>query len=382
MQHNFTQLPPLSLYVHIPWCVHKCPYCDFNSHSINGELPEHEYVSALLDDLKNEVALAQGRKLQSIFFGGGTPSLFSSTSIAQIITAAREQIGFEKDIEITLEANPGAIEQQKFAGFYAAGINRLSMGIQSFNDEHLQCLGRIHNSIEAKQAIMSALNAKFSNFNLDLMYGLPEQSVDSAINDLETAININPTHISWYQLTIEPNTYFYKYPPVLPIDETIYTMGNKGAELLTKNGYKQYEVSAWCKDEQYSKHNVNYWRFGDYLGIGAGAHSKITLMSSQQVTRNIKPKIPENYLKHPLSSGNSSVIVNTQDILGEFMINALRLNSGFSVNDFELATGLSIDICSKQIDKACTAGLLLQAPHIQPTAHGRQFLNNLMGYFI
>ncbi|MCV6606305.1 MAG: radical SAM family heme chaperone HemW, partial [Porticoccaceae bacterium] len=294
-------LPPLSLYIHIPWCVRKCPYCDFNSHTAGGELPEADYVAALLADLKNDLSYVQGRRIHSIFFGGGTPSLFSPRAIQQILDGVAREIGFDSNIEITLEANPGTFEQQKFADFRAAGVNRLSIGIQSFDDLHLQQLGRIHSAREAHSVASMARAAGFDNFNLDLMHGLPGQSLDDALNDLRRAIAIEPNHLSWYQLTIEPNTAFYRQPPKLPEDSVLEAVFDHGQQLLADSGFEQYEVSAYARDGQASSHNLNYWQFGDYLGIGAGAHGKVTLAQKQQVIRSRKTRAPKDYLQRTRS---------------------------------------------------------------------------------
>ena len=271
-----SSLPPLSLYVHIPWCVRKCPYCDFNSHAAGPEIPEQAYIQRLISDLEQDLPLAQGRKLTSIFFGGGTPSLFSAEGIGRIITAAEERVGFEEEIEITLEANPGTVEQAKFSGFRSAGINRLSIGIQSFNDSHLSKLGRIHSGEQALAAVGTARRAGFENFNLDLMHGLSGQTLDEARRDIQLATDQGANHISWYQLTIEPNTEFYSRPPRLPEEEVLADIQQMGMELLQDRGYSQYEVSAYARNGESSRHNLNYWQFGDYLGIGAGAHGKIS----------------------------------------------------------------------------------------------------------
>ena len=382
MNPCFKQLPPLALYIHIPWCVRKCSYCDFNSHSISHDLPEHAYVQALLADLERELPLVQGRKLHSVFLGGGTPSLFSPESIAKLLDAARNMIGFTDNIEITLEANPGTLEQNKFAGFYDAGVNRLSIGVQSFNDDHLQCLERIHDSLGARTAIESALRAGFTNINLDLMHGLPKQSVTAALQDLQTATRFKPQHISWYQLAIEPNTHFYKKPPPLPSEEVIEMMEAHGQDFFIEQGYQQYEVSAWCQPGRESRHNLNYWQFGDYLGIGAGAHGKITLMQDQRIVRSRKTRSPADYLgqhQHPTRIQKS---VRPEDLPGEFMLNALRLNRGFCVTDFEQSTGLPIKILSAQLHKACTDGLLTMGKIIEPTKQGRLFLDSLIEYFV
>ena len=299
--HTKMILPTLSLYVHIPWCVRKCPYCDFNSHE-STTIDEERYITTLLADLKTEqqlrLSLGHSHKLSSIFFGGGTPSLFSAEGIAGILQAAESTVGFEDDIEITLEANPGTFEQEKFSGFFDAGINRLSIGIQSFNEQQLHKLGRIHSSNEAKTAVGIAKKAGFSNINIDLMHGLSEQSVLEAKADLQTAIDLEPQHISWYQLTIEPNTAFYRQPPPLPADDILADIQYHGTQLLEKYGYHQYEVSAFSQSGRQSKHNMNYWQFGDYIGIGAGAHGKLSNNQTQEVIRRQKTRLPEHYMKN------------------------------------------------------------------------------------
>ena len=289
-------LPPLSLYVHIPWCIKKCPYCDFNSHQATTTIPEQAYVQALVNDLEADLAWVQGRTLQSIFFGGGTPSLFSGAAIAEILNTAEKLIGFDPAIEITLEANPGTAEQQKFADFHSAGVNRLSIGVQSFNDQQLQQLGRIHNGKDALKAIDTAKTAGFNNFNIDLMHGLPAQTMAQAEADIQLAIQTGAQHISWYQLTIEPNTEFYSRPPLLPSDDHLADIQNIGSQKLQHACFSQYEVSAFALDGQRSKHNMNYWQFGDYLGIGAGAHGKVTLPELNQVLRSSKTRQPDHYL--------------------------------------------------------------------------------------
>ena len=289
-------LPPLSLYIHIPWCIKKCPYCDFNSHVATSVIPESNYVKAVIEDLKNDLPWVQGRKLHSIFFGGGTPSLFSGFSIGAILREAERLIGFENNIEITLEANPGVMDQQNFSDLYAAGVNRLSIGIQSFNDTHLKSLGRVHGSQDALSAIKIAQSSGFSNFNIDLMHGLPNQSIANAINDIEIAVSSGASHISWYQLTIEPNTEFFSRPPLLPVDDRLADIQQSGLNIIIKNNYSQYEVSAFARNGQKSRHNVNYWQFGDYLGIGAGAHGKITIPEDNQVIRTTKTRQHKDYL--------------------------------------------------------------------------------------
>ena len=289
-------LPPLSLYIHVPWCVRKCPYCDFNSHESKGELPEQQYIETLLEDLKADSSYIQGRKIHSIFIGGGTPSLFSAEAYQRLFEEIQTLVPFADNIEITLEANPGTVEQGRFAEYRRIGINRLSIGIQSFDAEKLEALGRIHSNDEAIHAAEQAREAGFDNFNLDLMFGLPEQSTREALNDLKTAITLKPAHISWYQLTLEPNTVFHRYPPALPEDDLIFTMQETGQALLASHGYQHYETSAYTKEGHACQHNLNYWRFGDYLGIGAGAHGKITLPEQNQIIRTRKSRQPDHYL--------------------------------------------------------------------------------------
>lgn len=381
------QLPPLSLYIHIPWCIKKCPYCDFNSHTATTELPEQEYVTALLRDLSNDLEFTQGRTLDSIFFGGGTPSLFKPASIEAMVTAAQQQIGFSPDIEITLEANPGTFEQQKFSDFYHSGINRLSIGIQSFNQQQLQRLGRVHNGDEALRAIEMARQAGFENFNLDLMHGLPDQQLEQAMADLQTAIELSPTHLSWYQLTIEANTEFYKHPPQLPSDDARWDIYQQGQALLAEHGYQQYEVSAYSQPGKASQHNLNYWHFGDYLGLGAGAHGKITQLDTSaetaQIIRTRKTRAPNDYLNQITAHQHIEAIAH-DDIAGEFMMNALRLNEGFSYQHFSQYTGLTSHAIEQGVAAGCERGLLTVTAdhHIQPTAKGRLFLDDLAALFI
>lgn len=386
---KFTQLPPLSLYIHIPWCVRKCPYCDFNSHAVGtnsyaagtgSSPPEQDYIKALLADLDRDLDYAQNRPLQSIFFGGGTPSLFSSASIDAILTGVRQRLAFCDDIEITLEANPGTFEQEKFAGFREAGVNRLSIGVQSFNNRHLKRLGRIHSSDEAQHAITQARNSGFNNINLDLMHGLPGQTLEEAMTDLDIAMALKPEHLSWYQLTLEPNTEFYKHPPNLPDPDTLWEIYQKGQALLAQRAYSQYEVSAYCQYGREAQHNLNYWRFGDYLGIGAGAHGKITRLKDQSILRTRKTRLPKDYLKQ--DQGGLTEIIPSDAIAGEFMMNALRLNQGFASDLFERATGLPLADLELSLQQAQTDGLLECTDSIRATANGRLFLNDLIAYFI
>lgn len=375
-------LPPLSLYVHIPWCVRKCPYCDFNSHTSSGELPEADYVAALLRDLSNDRDYVQDRRLQSIFFGGGTPSLFSPKAIEQILSAAEQQIGFADDIEITLEANPGTFEQEKFRGYRSAGVSRLSIGIQSFDDLFLQQLGRIHNSREAHTVASMARAAGFDNFNLDLMHGLPGQSLEDALNDLRQAIALEPMHLSWYQLTIEPNTAFYRNPPDLPDDPILEAIFEQGQQLLANSGFKQYEVSAYARDNQASLHNLNYWEFGDYLGIGAGAHGKITLLDQQQIIRTRKTRTPQDYLARENDYNAAIDTIADNELPLEFLMNALRLNNGVPNHYFTKRTGKELEVISEPLKAMQQRQLMVNNnQRLQPTPLGHRFLNTLLEEF-
>jgi putative oxygen-independent coproporphyrinogen III oxidase len=388
---SFT-LPTLSLYIHIPWCIRKCPYCDFNSHQANNDIPEAEYVAALRFDLEQDAVLAQGRKLTSMFFGGGTPSMLSANAIAQILKDAEAIIGFETDIEITLEANPGTFEQEKFSGFRSAGVNRLSIGIQSFNDAQLKLLGRVHGRDEALRAVDVARKAGFTNINLDLMHGLPEQSVEDAKADLAQAIALAPEHISWYQLTIEQNTAFYSAPPILPIEDTLADIQDAGQALLANAGYEQYEISAYAKNKQRARHNINYWQFGDYLGIGAGAHGKITQLEQARIMRLWKTRLPKHYLEAAMSnkistnlSGHQNVFGGGSDILSpeslplEFLMNALRLNAGAPENYFNERAGLELAALEPQWAALTQKGLVEVADgSLRPTEFGRRFLNRVL----
>ncbi|MCK9505965.1 MAG: radical SAM family heme chaperone HemW [Porticoccaceae bacterium] len=377
-------LPPLSLYVHIPWCVRKCPYCDFNSHEAKGDIPEADYVAALIADLQADLPQVQGRKLISIFFGGGTPSLFSPAAIGEILNAAEQRIGFAADIEITLEANPGTFEQARFRGYRSAGVNRLSIGIQSFNNQQLSALGRIHDRASAITAASSARNAGFDNFNLDLMHGLPDQSVNAALADLKLALDMNPTHLSWYQLTIEANTAFYKQPPSLPDEDILGDIQEQGHQLLTAAGFNHYEVSAYAQPERQSRHNLNYWQFGDYLGIGAGAHGKITQADSGHILRHSKTRAPANYLARSReTAGNfiaSSTQIAPQELPLEFLMNALRLMDGVPFELFQQRTGVDFAVVAPQWQTLVTKGLLQPADkYLATTPLGFRFLNTVLG---
>ena len=382
-------LPPLSLYVHIPWCVRKCPYCDFNSHTNKGdELPESDYVDALLEDLADDASKEklQGRQLVSIFFGGGTPSLFSAAAIARILQGAEQLIGFESAVEITLEANPGTVEQQKFKGFREAGINRLSIGIQSFNDAHLERLGRIHNGAEALSAIRIARQAGFDNINLDLMHGLPEQTPEQAIADLQQAIDLQPEHLSWYQLTIEPNTAFHNQPPLLPVENTLERIQTRGNKLLESAGFSAYEISAYARPQRQSQHNCNYWQFGDYLGIGAGAHGKITDIKQQQIIRTRKTRQPNNYLSR-LAKGETyraeHLVLDRAELPLEFLMNALRLKHGVASTLFPERTGVALKTIEAHWQVLETKGLVepLATGRLSCTVLGHRFLDSILAEF-
>ena len=375
-------LPPLSLYIHIPWCIKKCPYCDFNSHVATSVIPEADYVKAVIEDLKNDLPWVQGRRLHSIFFGGGTPSLFSGFSIGAILREAERLIGFENNAEITVEANPGVMDQQNFSDLYAAGVNRLSIGVQSFNDTHLKSLGRIHGSRDALSAIDIAQSSGFSNFNIDLMHGLPNQSIANAINDIEIAVSSGASHISWYQLTIEPNTEFFSRPPVLPVDDRLADIQQSGLNIIKKNNYSQYEVSAFARNGQKSRHNVNYWQFGDYLGIGAGAHGKITIPEENQVIRTTKTRQPKDYLNRVGSPLAKKIEVSKEDIILEFMMNGLRLNNGVPTHYLSSRTGVDEKSIKQKVSKLQSQGLMeSSALRYQTTSLGYQFLNTVLQSF-
>ena len=379
---SFKALPPLSLYIHIPWCVRKCPYCDFNSHEARAEVPEAAYVDALIRDL--ELALPQiwGRKVYTVFIGGGTPSLFSAQAIEKILGAVRMLLPLDVNAEITLEANPGTVEADKFKGFRGAGVNRLSLGIQSFNETHLKALGRIHNADEARRAVEIAQN-HFDNINLDLMYALPQQTLAQAEQDVRTALQYAPQHLSCYHLTLEPNTLFHRYPPVLPDDDTSSDMQQHIETLLAEHGYLHYETSAFAQPKKHSRHNLNYWQFGDYLGIGAGAHSKIS--SHDSVLRQARYKQPQAYLDQVALGApvQTEQILGRDDLCFEFMMNALRLNEGFSAELFSERTSLPLLLIQKELAEAEQRGLLRRdVQRIAPTEKGRVFLNDLLQIFL
>ena len=376
---------PLTLYIHIPWCIRKCPYCDFNSHAAPSALPEKQYVQALLTNLAQELPHIWGRKLESIFIGGGTPSLFSAESIDELLCGIRALLPFRPNIEVTLEANPGTFEQEKFKGFREAGINRLSVGIQSFNAEHLQVLGRVHNNTEALRAADIAHSAGFDNFNLDLMFGLPKQTQEQALQDLQQAIDLNPTHLSWYQLTLEPNTLFYKQPPPMPDDDLVAEMQFAGQHLINLSCYTQYEVSAYARPGFECRHNRNYWEFGDYVAIGAGAHGKITNPAQGSVTRYHNHRQPAEYMQQASigAARSGEQILTPADLSFEFMLNALRLRDGFPITLLTERTGLAFHHLKAGLDQALQRGLLdVEEGHIRPTAIGWQFLNEVIQLFL
>jgi putative oxygen-independent coproporphyrinogen III oxidase len=375
-------LPPLALYVHIPWCVKKCPYCDFNSHEAKGEAPERDYVEALVTDL--ELALPQiwGRRVYSVFFGGGTPSLFSAQAIDQLLAAFRARLNLAADAEITLEANPGTFESAKFRDYRSSGINRLSIGIQSFNPEHLQALGRIHDGDEARRAIDIA-QAHFNNINLDLMYALPLQSLAQARGDIDTAIGFGTTHLSAYHLTLEPNTLFHSRPPPLPDGELAADMQDMLEERLALAGYENYETSAFARPDRQCRHNLNYWRFGDYLGIGAGAHTKLSF--PDRIERQMRYKQPREYMKNVAAGApvQEAHRVARADLGFEFMMNALRLSAGVEIATFAERTGLPVSAVARPLQEAEQRGLIVRDHvRIAPTERGRRFLNDLLQLFL
>ncbi len=404
---SLAALPPLSLYIHIPWCVRKCPYCDFNSHEIrvantkttsaaqqisftepvrpqlaSSDLPETEYIRCLIADLEQTLPKIWGRRIATIFFGGGTPSLFSAQAIDTLLSAVRARLTLDPEAEITLEANPGTFEIEKFRDFRAAGINRLSVGIQSFNATHLHALGRIHNADEAKRAIDIA-QTYFDNINLDLMYGLPAQTLAECVADIDTALSYAPAHLSLYHLTLEPNTLFHRFPPALPDDELAADMQAMITQKLRAAGYDHYETSAYAQPEKRSRHNLNYWRFGDYVGIGAGAHGKISF--PDRIVREVRYKQPKTYMQQALQGMaiQESKDVSPHELPFEFMMNALRLADGFQMALFTERTGLPITIIKRELAIAESRGLLIRDHlKIQPTERGRLFLNDLLQIFL
>ena len=381
--------PPLSLYVHIPWCVKKCPYCDFNSHARDGALPVDAYVDALSADLDADLArfgdALTGREIVSVFFGGGTPSLFAPDAIARILDRAADRLAFRDGVEITMETNPGTVEHGRFDEYLRAGVTRISFGVQSFDDEKLLRLGRIHSASEAERAIKTAQDAGYENLNLDLMYALPEQTLAGALSDVDRAIALAPAHVSHYQLTLEPNTLFAAKPPPLPDVDAAWDMQEACQQRLAAAGYAQYEVSAYAKDARRCAHNLNYWEFGDYLGIGAGAHGKISDTGSDAISRSAKVKLPRSYLDRAARGdafGSVDAVVIEQRPF-EFMLNALRLNDGVSMRDFEERTGLSRNVIDGPLAEARERDWLeADDAALRPTESGRRFLNDLTGLFL
>ena len=376
--------PPLGLYIHIPWCVQKCPYCDFNSHGLKNSLPETEYVAHLLDDLANDAKRIGSREVTSIFIGGGTPSLFSEAAIATLLKGVSQRVNLSPEAEITLEANPGTLEADRFRGYVQAGVNRISIGIQSFQAQHLSALGRIHNSEQAMSAICQAHDAGLNSFNVDLMHGLPDQTLDNAMSDLTQAIAQNPAHLSWYQLTIEPNTPFYSKPPDLPDDDILWDIQTHGHALLKDAGYHQYEISGYCQPGFECQHNLNYWRFGDYLGIGCGAHGKITDTASNTIYRTVKVKHPRGYMELARPYLDQQTTVNREDLAFEFFMNRFRLVEPCPKQAFTDFTGTALSsVQQASLEQAYDQKLLdIDRDHWQVTDKGRRYLNSLLSAFV
>ncbi len=382
--------PSLALYVHLPWCVRKCPYCDFNSHQRKSAAPDRSYIDALIRDFELELPRLGGRRIDTVFFGGGTPSLFPPEDFARLLSVLRQRIAVADDVEVTLEANPGTIERGRFAGYRDAGINRVSLGAQTFAPRALEVLGRIHSAEDTHGAVAELRAARLDNFNLDLMFALPDQTPEEALEDVRIACALGPSHLSYYQLTLEPGTVFHARPPPLPDEDIAWQMQVAGQRLLADAGYVQYEVSAFAKGGSSCRHNLNYWRFGDYVGIGAGAHGKITLAAPQRILRTTKPKQPREYqeqvgraargLHPPVEEGR---FIAAADLPFEFMLNALRLNDGFSADDYRRGTGLSMASVEAKLAAALERGLLEARPGgWQPTELGRRFLNDLQASFL
>ena len=382
---NLLHNPPLSLYVHIPWCVRKCPYCDFNSHAAPGDLPGKEYIEALVADLETDLPLVWGRPLQSIYFGGGTPSLFGADLIAQFLTAARARLAFRPDIEITLEANPGTIEHDSFSAYGEAGVNRVSLGVQSFDNDLLKRIGRIHGRLEVEQCLQSLKTAGISNFNIDLMFALPGQGLEQLKSDIELVLAAGPAHISFYQLTVEPNTEFFARPPQLPDDETAWDMQQHGLSQFEAAGYRQYEISACARADLQSRHNMNYWRYGDFLALGAGAHGKISAPADGTVIRYAKHRHPKRYLQG-LDSGDwlaEKRFLSHDELVFEFFLNQLRLKQGVHVDDFSARTGLPWRTVGQRVQEAVDKGLLeREGRRLRPTSLGWRFVNDIQQIFL
>jgi oxygen-independent coproporphyrinogen-3 oxidase len=379
---RFAALPPLALYAHIPWCLRKCPYCDFNSHQARGEVPEHRYVDALIADLELALPSIWGRKVVSVFIGGGTPSLFSAAAIDTLLAAIRARVPLVPDAEVTLEANPGTFERAKFAGFFGAGVNRLSLGIQSFDPNQLSAIGRVHDADDARRAAEAAVSI-FSNVNFDLMYALPRQTVAEAEADVAAALAFSPPHLSFYHLTLEPNTLFHRHPPPLPDDETAADIEDAIRAKLGAAGYRHYETSAYARPGRECRHNLNYWRFGDYLGIGAGAHSKLSF--ADRIVRQVRYKQPKQYMD-ATEAGTPMLeesMVARADIGFEFMLNALRLTEGVPKSLFAERTGYPLALVQRELAQAEARGLIERDPTtLRPTALGRRFLNDLQQIFL
>lgn len=378
------KLPSLAVYVHVPWCVRKCPYCDFNSHAADPDtIPEADYLAKLFEDLDQDLPLAQGRRIDTLFFGGGTPSLLTDGAIAAILNRLEQRIGFSDQAEITLEANPGTLDESRFRGYRQAGVNRLSIGVQSFHEAQLQRLGRIHSAQQAQLAMSAARAAGFERINLDLMHGLPDQTHTEALADLNQAIALAPEHISWYQLTIEPNTAFYRSPPVLPEDEALWAIAESGQARLHEAGYRQYEVSAYARPGEACRHNLNYWGYGDYLGLGPGAHGKITLVDHNRLVRTRKTRLPRDYL-----NGDRLLVRHEEDIAEadrpfDYFINSLRLTEGMPVEHFTEATGLPWSNISGKIDRLVKQGLLeIDQQRLRTTARGFLYLNDILSEWL
>jgi len=380
---NSLRLPPLSLYVHIPWCVQKCPYCDFNSHTLKGQIPEAEYIQDLLADLTSELTRVYDRPLHSIFIGGGTPSLISAEGIKTLLDGIEALIPFQENIEITMEANPGTVEADRFHGYIAAGVNRISIGVQSLQAEKLNLLGRIHDPDEAIRAAHIATESALNSFNLDLMHGLPHQHLSDALYDLKTATELAPPHLSWYQLTIEQNTQYYSKPPTLPDEDVLWNIFEQGHELLSKAGYEQYEISGYSKVGMQCQHNLNYWRFGDYIGIGCGAHGKLTEPKDGSIYRRSKTKHPRGYMDATKPYLDSEFAVAVDELPFEFFMNRFRLLEPTPKQDFIDFTGLELTVVAQPIEQAISKGLLTEtATHWQVTKLGQRYLNSLFDLFL
>jgi putative oxygen-independent coproporphyrinogen III oxidase len=379
--------PSIALYIHMPWCVRKCPYCDFNSHQLKSAQPDGAYIDALLRDFDLEAPRLSERRIDTVFFGGGTPSLFQPDDFARLLQALRQRIAFADDAEITMEANPGTIERGRFAGYAQAGINRVSLGAQTFSPRALQQLGRIHSAEDTHRAVEELSAANIENYNLDLMYALPQQNLEEALFDVRTACALKPSHISYYQLTLEPGTVFHSRPPPLPDDDAAWQIQAAGQQLLAQAGYAQYEVSAYAQPGAACRHNLNYWLFGDYVGIGAGAHGKISVQKPARILRTIKPKQPRDYQEQIRGAGSAAwgagASIGTADLPFEFMLNALRLNAGFTTEQYEATTGLKLSALEQPLAEAKERGLMVETDlGWRPTELGLRFLNDLQASFL